>query len=397
MNRSLILAVVIALGVGGWLASGEITGSGRETSAATPDAAAVTEESAAGAAQATAAKETRAAGAFSVRVKRLQATPRSRDIIARGRTDINRMVDVKAEVMGRVAEVVAIEGSFVKAGAVLAELDLRDRLERLAEAKAVLAQREIEYDAAKRLRAKGFRAQTKTAESAAQFESAKANLASMEVALDRTVIRAPFSDLASMEVALDRTVIRAPFSGVVEHRHVELGDFVDMGDPIARVVDRSPILIIAYVSERDVGFLSRKTKADVTLATGEKLDGSLKYIASMADDETRTFRVEFRAPNPGLKMRAGVTAELRISVDAVPAHFVSPAMLTLNDEGQLGVKLVNRQNNVEFHRADIISDEPDGVWLGGLPQSIRVITVGQEYVRDGDPVRAVPDKTADAS
>ena len=200
-----------------------------------------------------------------------------------------------------------------------------------------------------------------------------------------------------MEVALDRTVIRAPFSGVVEHRHVELGDFVDMGDPIARVVDRSPILVVAYVSERDVGFLSRKTKADVTLATGEKLDGSLKYIASMADDETRTFRVEFRAPNPGLKMRAGVTAELRISVDAVPAHFVSPAMLTLNDEGQLGVKLVNRQNHVEFHRADIISDEPDGVWLGGLPQSIRVITVGQEYVRDGDPVRAVPDKTTDAS
>ncbi len=378
MNRSLILAVVVALGVGGWLASGEITGSGRDTSAATPDAAAVTKGSAAVAAQATAAKETGPAGPFSVRVKRLQATLRSRDIIARGRTDINRMVDVKAEVMGRVAEVVAIEGSFVKAGAVLAKLDLRDRLERLAEAKAVLAQREIEYDAAKRLRAKGFRAQTKTAESAALLESAKANL-------------------ASMEVALDRTVIRAPFSGVVEHRHVELGDFVDMGDPIARVVDRSPILVVAYVSERDVGFLSRKTKADVTLATGEKLDGSLKYIASMADDETRTFRVEFRAPNPGLKMRAGVTAELRISVDAVPAHFVSPAMLTLNDEGQLGVKLVNRQNHVEFHRADIISDEPDGVWLGGLPQSIRVITVGQEYVRDGDPVRAVPDKTTDAS
>lgn len=378
MNRSVILAVVVALAVGGWLASGEITGSGRDTSAATTDATAMTDESAATPQQAPAAQAVRPTEPFSVRVKRLTATPRNRVIIARGRTDINRMVDVKAEVMGRVAEVVAIEGSFVKAGAVLAKLDLRDRLERLAEVKAVVIQREIEYDAAKRLRAKGFRAQTKTAESAAQLESAKANL-------------------ASMEVALDRTVIRAPFSGVVEHRHVELGDFVDMGDPIARVVDRSPILVIAYVSERDIGFLNSKTKADVTLATGEKLDGSLKYIASMADDETRTFRVEFRAPNPGLKMRAGVTAELRISVDAVPAHFVSPAMLTLNDEGELGVKLVNSQNDVEFHRADIISDEPNGVWLGGLPRSIRVITVGQEYVRDGDPVRAVADKTADAS
>ena len=376
MNRSLILAVIVAVAVGAWLASGQITGSGQNTNAA----ATVDTETSDSAATTASAKpdEVRPAGPFSVRVKRLQATPRSRDIIARGRTDINRMVDVKAEVMGRVAEVVAVEGRFVKAGAILAKLDLRDRMERLAEAKSLVTQREIEYDAAKRLRAKGFRAQTKTAESAALLESAKANL-------------------ASMEVALDRTVIRAPFSGVIEHRHIELGDFVDMGDPIARIVDRSPILVIANVSERDIGYINNKTTAQVTLATGEKLVGKLKYIASMADDETRTFRVEFRAPNPGLKMRAGVTAELRISVDAVQAHFVSPAMLTLNDEGQLGVKLVNSQNKVEFHTADIISDEPDGVWLGGLPNAIRVITVGQEYVREGDPVLAVLDKTADAS
>ena len=378
MNRSVVLAVIVALGVGGWLASGEITGRGQDTSAATAENGAMKETAAAAPSQAATAPEVSPTGPFSVRVKRLQATSRSRDIVARGRTDINRMVDVKAEVMGRIAEVVAVEGSFVKAGAILAKLDLRDRLERLAEAKAVVAQREIEYDAAKRLRAKGFRAQTKTAESAAQLESAKANL-------------------ASMEVALDRTVIRAPFSGILELRHVELGDFVEMGDPIARVVDRSPILVIPNVSERDIGFINTKTKADVTLATGETLDGSLKFIASMADDATRTFRVEFRAPNPGLKIRAGVTAELKISVDAVPAHFVSPAVLTLNDEGKLGVKLVNNQNKVEFHPADIISDEPDGVWLGGLPQTIRVITVGQEYVREGDPVHPVPDTTADAS
>ena len=371
MNRSVVLAVIVALGVGGWLASGEITGSGQDTSAATAENGAMKETAAAAPSQAATAPEVSPTGPFSVRVKRLQATSRSRDIVARGRTDINRMVDVKAEVMGRIAEVVAVEGSFVKAGAILAKLDLRDRLERLAEAKAVVAQREIEYDAAKRLRAKGFRAQTKTAESAAQLESAKANL-------------------ASMEVALDRTVIRAPFSGILELRHVELGDFVEMGDPIARVVDRSPTLVIANVSERDIGFINTKTKADVTLATGETLDGSLKFIASMADDATRTFRVEFRAPNPGLKIRAGVTAELKISVDAVPAHFVSPAVLTLNDEGKLGVKLVNNQNKVEFHPADIISDEPDGVWLGGLPQTIRVITVGQEYVREGDPVHPGP-------
>ena len=125
--------------------------------------------------------------------------------------------------------------------------------------------------------------------------------------------------------------------------------------------------------------------------------GSLEYVASMAEEATRTFRVEFRAPNPQLKIRAGVTAELRIAVDPVPAHFASPAMLTLNDECELGVKLVNSRNLVEFHRADIISDEPNGVWLGGLPEIIRIITIGQEFVRDGDTVVPVVDTTADAS
>ncbi len=373
MNRSLILAILLATGVGLWLASGEITGS-TSTSDDTTGAQPAKSKSPNTAEK---AKEPRPPGPFRVRVKRLEATPRSRDIVARGRTAINRMVDVKAEVMGRVAEVVAVEGRFVKKGDILAKLDLRDRMERLAEAKALVAQREIEHHAAKRLRAKGFRAETKTAAVAALLQSAKANL-------------------ASMEIALDRTVIRAPFSGVIEYRHIELGDFVDAGDRIARVVDRSPILVIANISERDVGYLNRKTVAQVTLATGEELEGILKYIASMADDETRTFRVEFRAPNPKLKMRAGVTAELRIAVDAVPAHFVSPAMLTLNDDGQLGVKLVNLQNQVDFHRADIISDEPDGVWLGGLPATIRVITVGQEFVRNGDPVVPVLDISADA-
>ena len=376
MNRSVILAILVAAGIGVWLASGEITGSGRIDGAATP---AATEGPAAAAAapERQAAVHAGAAGPFRVRVKRLQASPRSRDIVARGRTGIKRMVDVRAEVMGRVAEAVAREGAFVERGDVLARLDLRDRPERLAEARALVAQRELEHEGAERLRAKGFRARTRTAEAAALLESARARL-------------------AAMEIALDRTVIRAPFAGVVERRHVELGDFVETGDPIARIVDRSPILVIAHISERDIGYLDSRTTARVALATGEEFEGQLDYVASMADEETRTFRVAFHAPNPELRIRSGITAELHIAVASVPAHFVSPAMLTLNDDGELGVKSVNDRNRVEFHRVDIIRDEAAGVWLGGLPESLRIITVGQEFVRDGDPVVPVADTGAEA-
>ena len=377
MNRSVILAILVAAGIGVWLASGEITGSGRINGAATPAAGGDEGPAAAAAPERQAAAHAGAAGPFRVRVKRLQASPRSRDIVARGRTGIKRMVDVRAEVMGRVAEAVAREGAFVERGDVLARLDLRDRPERLAEARALVAQRELEHEGAERLRAKGFRARTRTAEAAALLESARARL-------------------AAMEIALDRTVIRAPFAGVVERRHVELGDFVETGDPIARIVDRSPILVIAHISERDIGYLDSRTTARVALATGEEFEGQLDYVASMADEETRTFRVAFHAPNPELRIRSGITAELHIAVAAVPAHFVSPAMLTLNDDGELGVKSVNDRNRVEFHRVDIIRDEAAGVWLGGLPESLRIITVGQEFVRDGDPVVPVTDTGAGA-
>jgi multidrug efflux system membrane fusion protein len=60
--------------------------------------------------------------------------------------------------------------------------------------------------------------------------------------------------------------------------------------------------------------------------------------------------------------------------------------MTLNDGGQLGVRIVE-EGVARFVPVRMIRDTANGVWLSGLPETADVITVGQEFVTDGVPVR----------
>ena len=197
-----------------------------------------------------------------------------------------------------------------------------------------------------------------------------------------------------MEQEIDDTELRAPFDGIVEHCHVDIVDYVKEGAAVATVVDQDPYLVIGYVSEKEVGKLSLADRGTATLITGETLSGQIRYIASMAEPQTRTFRIELEVPNPNESLRDGVTAELRVRVETIAAHFVSPAVLTLDDDGVVGVRLLDDDDRVVFHHADIVGDSAGGVWLASLPETVRLITVGQEFVRDGDVVEAAGEADA---
>ena len=77
------------------------------------------------------------------------------------------------------------------------------------------------------------------------------------------------------------------------------------------------------------------------------------------------------------------------------AHFVSPAILTLTDQGVLGVKSLEADNIVGFHPVRILESAPNGVWIGGLPEEVTLITVGQEFVAVGQAVRPVDEQSID--
>ena len=368
MRSSYIVAAVIAVAAVGWIASGRLIGDDGSL-LATPPATVAT---------APAADPAAAARLPQVRVRFQTAQPRAAEIVLRGRTEAVRAVELRAETRGTVKEIAVEKGATVAAGDVLIRMSQDDRLARLNQAKALLEQRQIEFKAASELSEKGYRSDTAVAEARARLEEAKAAV-------------------AVMEIDIGYTTVRAPFDGVVDARPVEIGDFLDVGDPIATVVDLDPILVIGQVSERDVGQIKLADAGAARTISGEVLRGTVRYISSVADEATRTFRVELEIANPERRVVQGLSAEMRLPLAPRSAHLVSPAILTLADDGTLGVKLVNDQGVVEFHPVSIVEDGPQGVWLAGLPERATFITVGQEFVAAGQKVEAIPEPLVPAS
>ena len=361
MKNSYLIAILIALAVSAWLLSGQFAHEEDHAEAAAPAAAAVAE-----------------APPPKVRVADRVAEPHIAEIVLRGRTEAARVVELKAETRGKVVQILTEEGAYVKTGDVLLRLAADDRMAKLQQTKALLAQRQIEFDSSKKLSAKGYRADTEVAAAVARLEEAKAAV-------------------ASMEIDIGYTTITAPFEGVIEQRPVEIGDFVDVGTPVATIVDLDPMRVVGHVVEGDVTKLKPEMAGAAKLVTGETLQGRLSFVGAMADDQTRTFRVELEVPNPDRRIVEGISAELRLPVAELPAHRVSPAILTLTDDGKIGVKTVNGENVVEFHPVQIVGDGPDGVWLAGLPERARFITVGQDFVLTGQKVEPVPETVEPAS
>lgn len=355
MIRSYLIAGGVAIAAVTWVASGQFTAE---------EAIPVDEVASAVGTTESAENETM----MQVRVQRSVAKEHQSSMVLFGRTEGVRSVEVKVQTAGRIVSVKGKKGSFVKKGEVLARIEMADRQARLKEAEAQVERYEIAYAAAKKLSQKQFRSKVQLAEAVANLETAKAGLRSMRV------------DIA-------RTTIRAPFDGILDDIPVNVGDYVAVGNVSAKVVDLDPILIVGDVTERVAAGLKIGDSAVVTPVGQATQEATVSYISKVGSTTTRTFRVEISLDNPEGLIAEGVTSELRLKLGSIQAHFLTPAVLTLNDAGEVGVKIVDSEGVVQFYSIQIIDDTPEGIWLTGLPETADLIVVGQEFVRTGQKVQ----------
>jgi membrane fusion protein, multidrug efflux system len=305
----------------------------------------------------------------SVQVAILEQSKRDATITIRGETQALHAVNVEAEVEGPVQALHFEKGDHVKKGQVLCEIKTNDRAAKLDQARAMLAQTEKQHDVDLDLAKSGFRSKIQVSQSAAQLEAARASV-------------------RTQEIQLANTRMLAPFDGIVDNRFVDVGDYMRVGDKCALVVAPEPFLAVGTVSEEQVGQIHVGDPATATLVTGETVQGKVRFVSTMADNLTRTFRVEVQLPNPDAKLRDGVSADIKIPVRQVEASQISPGILVLDDNGVVGVRTVT-DGIVHFMPVKIISDGPAGMWITGVPSGTAVITVGQEFVNDGEKVKAV--------
>ena len=307
---------------------------------------------------------------FSVQVEQYDAKTIIPELVIHGQTAPNRSVEIKAEIAGKVLKINAREGDFVQKDQIIIEIDPRDKKEQLDQAKALLKQRKVEHQANQSLIGQGLQNKTRLAESEALLASANAQV-------------------TALTIDLNASKIKAPFSGILENRHVEVGSYLRVADPVISLLDYNPFIVKAYAAEKDLMLIQTGSKAKAKLINGSVLDGTIRFVSSTANDASRTFAVELEIQNLSERQANGVTADISIPLQPTNGIFISPALLTLNEKGLLGAKYVGEDNRVIFSPVQLIKAEATGVWISGLPNPVDLIVVGQSFVSTGEKVNPV--------
>lgn len=303
-----------------------------------------------------------------VRVRRSLAQEIPKEVRFTGYTVPNRRVQVKAETEGVIISLGAQRGDRVLEGQVLAVVALKDREDRVAAAKAALAQRKIEFNAATKLFEKRLVSESQYTQALAGLREAQAQL-------------------KHLELDLKDTHIFCPFSGVLESRPVELGSYVRRGETvIGTLIDLEPMKVEGAVTEKDIALLDSGMPCSLKSPSGDTFEGTVSYVSKDGDLATRTFAVEIVLKDAEATLQAGLTVDASIVTQQISAHSFPPSLLSLSEEGMLGIKTVDDFGTVHFHAAELVRAEQTQVWLSGLPEEISVISTGQGFVQDGDSV-----------
>lgn len=357
MNRSVIAAFAIVAGLSVWMASGMNSQPDDNIHQTTEHA------------------ET---PPMKVQVMHSTAQPVQRLVSVQGQVEASRVVQLKAEVDGRVEQLPVAEGTRVSTGTPLIKLAEDYRSAQLTEAQARLKKAQSDLRASQKLRKRGLQAENQIIADQAAVESARAQL-------------------AQIRYQLAHTRIEAPFAGVLNQRNVELGDFVERGQHVAELVDDKRLIVTGQLPQHYATDLNTDQAIAITLVNGEKLSGTLQFISATANPETRSYRVEVSLDNPEHKRLIGLSATLQLPVAELSGHWVPGSALGLDTTGALQVKTLDANDRVENRTVELIRTDKNGFWISGLPDTVVLINVGQHFVGTGEqviPVQGTQSKEA---
>lgn len=361
MRRSVWLSLSIVIGLTIWMLSGQLNANG--------DAEVIDDKQVGdGAVQ-----------PMSVYIAESQASQVVREVVVQGHIEPYRSATIKAETSGRIDLFEAKKGDKLAQGASILTIAMNDRQAALRDAKAAVKRYRVEVKAGKRLQKRGLQSTTQLQQQESALESALANL-------------------ERVQLDIKNTHINAPFAGVLNQRLVEVGEYIQAGDPVVQLVDNSRLLVKANVPQSQVSSVKLGMNAKVHMMDGSIAEGRIDFMSVQADEGTRSFAIEAALENKDHRYRSGTSVELRLPVETLNGHFVSVASLSLGEDGQqLIVKVVDQQNRVQALPVSIIKAQNEGVWLSGLPVKARIITLGQGFVAAGDIVNPVTKQPAEGA
>ncbi len=356
-------AILVLVAAGIWVGTGKFASVGsEEANAAIPAKDQAGQEQAAPDAAAGEVQTLRTVAAITPEVKE-----HARAIRISGVTDADKRSVLAARTSGVILSLPIAEGADIAAGEAVMTIEGPELAAGVETAKAALTQRKQELDVAEKLYRSG-------------------NTAELQLIGQRAALAAAEAALSQAKAAADRLALNAPFAGVIDSVDVELGEWVQTGTPIATLLALDPIIVRAEVSEVDVGYVAVGDKVEVKLVSGAMAEGTVRHLSREATGNTRTYPIEVALPNPGHEIPVGMTAELKLFAAPVKTVTVPRSVITLSNEGELGLRVLDADNVAHFASVELIDDTPEGLVLAGIDAGTRIIVAGQDLVRDGEKV-----------
>ncbi|TNF34150.1 MAG: efflux RND transporter periplasmic adaptor subunit [Gammaproteobacteria bacterium] len=282
-------------------------------------------------------------------------------------------INVSTEVSGIVSDIVFTSGQPVNKGDVLIRLD--DSVDEAAlealRAESKLA--EVQFSRAKDLLKQRVTSKSEYDEAQAKYDAARARVKQQEAVIKRKVIRAPFSGLAGI-------------------RAVNLGQFIEAGNPIVGLQALDPIYVDYTLPERYLTRVQPGQKVNVKLdAIPDRVfSGEVTAVDSGIDTGTRTLKVRATLANADNLLRPGMFAEVEtITGEAQTVMTLPRTAISFNTYGNF-VFVINKneQGMMMVKRTPIeTGDVREGrVQVKGLSAGTQVVRTGLVKLRDGMPV-----------
>jgi len=307
----------------------------------------------------------------------------------------NATVDIVPRVAGRLDSITAKLGDRVARGQQIAKIEDRELQQQVKQVEqnvlvnnATVTQRQSDLqlrkttlDRQKELLSRGLATRQTIEDAEAAHNSAVAAVELAQAQLGQTQAR-----LDELKITLSNTTILSPVDGFISRRNLDQGAFAGANTAIVSIVDIATVRLISNLVEKDFKRVTAGVTAliEVDAFPGEQFTGTVSRVAPVFDAATRTASMEIEVPNPGFRLKPGMFARVKLTVEVRPNALTVPRNAVVDSEGQRGVFLVDGQT-AKFQpvRTGLQDDERIEI-LEGLAEGTRVITTGALALRAGD-------------
>lgn len=300
--------------------------------------------------------------------------------------DISPKIDSRLDVLN------VDEGDYVKAGDVIAQMDVLELAAQAYQFEGALYEARSDSENARIDLERNERLYTQNAISKRDLDNARSK---NDMARGRLV--SAQGALNVLREKLDASTIRAPKTGVVTKRYLHAGYYVKSGSPIVSIADTTTLLAKADISEGQIGNIYMDAQADVTVEAypGQSFKGAVSRISPMADLPARTFKTEITIPNTDGQLRAGMFATVAIRGKVRNNAIVIPQTAIVMREDQKTVYIVNSENVVQQVLLETGAVEEGNIEIiKGLSEGDVIVTGGQNKLRQG--AKILPSQTSEA-